>query len=1048
MLETSFLPPLSQPDIQRAIQLIQQVYAPQASITPEDLKRFQHEMFEMQKHPEAWGLVIPMLDHQDPNVQFFGAHTAQVKIARDWEYFPAEHAESLKNLMVQLTAHAIAIGRTKFILRKLFVALTSIALKLVPGHPTRWPEWIMACATAFSGNGAPTEHIHDFLAIVAEEVTNADLLGSSKMQMQQTLNDAVPMVVHIIKSTIDRPIRTVPLNEIQSSLKCFQAWINLLPTNEITPLIPTLISLLDATVDNDAAFIASSETLQEIMSKSALSDGSGSKTLTEPLLLWLDLAGSQIVESSVRAGHADSVSHSLCQLLVSIGDHSMSYLAANITSPKPVNVNSQVAQASPTISQQGMTKTRGHLVQTFLRLLMAYTGFPGYYGVDEEQSEMTLGFWYLFQETLWSTDFYVSPENLNEDTSDRNGLEEMAMAKAVYIELVRVLKRKATFPPLGSGWTKDQVEKFQVYRRDIGDTLINAYYILRDDMLGYYINDIMECLATRQENQGWQDIEAILHCIMSIQEAMEMEKMPYMSRLFGPDILGRLPTTGRSRVRRTMLNVIGTYSSWFTTQPVVLPNSTTPNLLLSALSYILSSLDDSSLCFHAANALRNLCDANRKALAPHISSFGELHAGLERIPDSEKSKILQSISSVIQALPPEEEIPPVEAIVQPIVQKLASALQSSVALPEEARSMAILHLETLSGIAKGLTRLSEDVFVTEDNPALQVELEKIRKARDDLRMIKLRDDIYGTLRSVVDIWSTDASINHALGDLFKSITCLPHDITLISLPAGPLLEFVCFAAQRHLTAAWLSLAAILISQLNPPPMAIRATRNEPSPEAHAVVAAALPVLLQCALNRLSQPGAMVANPDIVQEFFSCMDRVAQDFTNTFYSLPPGALDAVMQCAIQCLGLQERYSLVSACNFLHTLIHRSSIHEELIPHKRRLLETHGHTIMRAVLEGFAAVAPRSAMPNLIEILGMLLNRGGDMEGVSGAGGWMAEILFADDFVQSKATPEAKDKFVKAVLGSRSLKKIREAAQQFTLIARGLEGSNFGIASLTM
>lgn len=50
-------------------------------------------------------------------------------------------------------------------------------------------------------------------------------------------------------------------------------------------------------------------------------------------------------------------------------------------------------------------------------------------------------------------------------------------------------------------------------------------------------------------------------------------------------------------------------------------------------------------------------------------------------------------------------------------------------------------------------------------------------------------------------------------------------------------------------------------------------------------------------------------------------------------------------------------------------------------------------MRAILEGFAGVAPRSAMPNLIEMLGTLLNRSGDVESVNGAGAWMAEILFA-------------------------------------------------------
>ena len=65
-------------------QLIQQAYTPQANLSSEDQKRLQQELFGIQKRPEAWGLVVPFLNHPDPNVQFFGAHTAQVKIARDW----------------------------------------------------------------------------------------------------------------------------------------------------------------------------------------------------------------------------------------------------------------------------------------------------------------------------------------------------------------------------------------------------------------------------------------------------------------------------------------------------------------------------------------------------------------------------------------------------------------------------------------------------------------------------------------------------------------------------------------------------------------------------------------------------------------------------------------------------------------------------------------------------------------------------------------------------------------------------------------------------
>jgi len=163
---------------------------------------------------------------------------------------------------------------------------------------------------------------------------------------------------------------------------------------------------------------------------------------------------------------------------------------------------------------------------------------------------------------------------------------------------------------------------------------------------------------------------------MSIQEAVPLEPNRHLSLLFGSEILGQLPTSGSHRIQRTMLGLIGrfrsivaslvsaysrkkgSYASWFTTLPM---GSSEP--LLAVLGYVAPALNDASLCLPAANALRDLCDANRAALAPHITAFGELHAGLSRVQDTEKAKVLQSISSVIQALPPEEEIAPVEVCV-------------------------------------------------------------------------------------------------------------------------------------------------------------------------------------------------------------------------------------------------------------------------------------------------------------------------------------------------------------------------------------------------
>lgn len=55
---------------------------------------------------------------------------------------------------------------------------------------------------------------------------------------------------------------------------------------------------------------------------------------------------------------------------------------------------------------------------------------------------------------------------------------------------------------------------------------------------------------------------------------------------------------------------------------------------MNAISCAVAALPELSLCLPAANALRDLCDANRAALAPHIGAFAELHAGLTGIPVS------------------------------------------------------------------------------------------------------------------------------------------------------------------------------------------------------------------------------------------------------------------------------------------------------------------------------------------------------------------------------------------------------------------------------
>jgi hypothetical protein len=208
-------------------------------------------------------------------------------------------------------------------------------------------------------------------------------------------------------------------------------------------------------------------------------------------------------------------------------------------------------------------------------------------------------------------------------------------------------------------------------------------------MLAYYLSDLTTLLQNK-EREGWEvgtinlihADDEILCCDRRLRQrfiASCLSKKPFRLSLISTYLSFLVPTSSvgyrhpaviacsvlcwglsvylirRWHFQYYSIGKKGSFASWFTTLPAGSSES-----LLVVLGYVVPALSDASLCLPAANALRNLCDANRSALAPHITAFGELHAGLSRVQDTEKAKVLQSIASVIQALPPEEEIGPVE----------------------------------------------------------------------------------------------------------------------------------------------------------------------------------------------------------------------------------------------------------------------------------------------------------------------------------------------------------------------------------------------------
>jgi hypothetical protein len=110
----------------------------------------------------------------------------------------------------------------------------------------------------------------------------------------------------------------------------------------------------------------------------------------------------------------------------------------------------------------------------------------------------------------------------------------------------------------------------------------------------------------------------------------------------------------------------------------------------------------------------------------------------------------------------------------------------------------------------------------------------------------------------------------------------------------------------------------------------------------------------------------------------------------------------------------------------SLINRTYASEDLGDSRDVLIQTHGIAIMRALLIGFAGSAPKSTVANLGDLFAILVSKYPAESKV-----WMTQILngvsgtsylrencverlpIKRDFADSKAGPEAKDTFIKAV-----------------------------------
>lgn len=134
----------------------------------------------------------------------------------------------------------------------------------------------------------------------------------------------------------------------------------------------------------------------------------------------------------------------------------------------------------------------------------------------------------------------------------------------------------------------------------------------------------------------------------------------------------------------------------------------------------------------------------RKKLVPHIGAFSELHSKIGSLGAEEQVKVVQGITSVIQALDPDEAVQPVEGIIGPIVDRLNQAVQQG-----DMEGL-LQSINALAACFKGLAPSEDEMFDTDDTPR------NITNARD--RLQGLRQRIEGGVVGVIGVWQGDGEV--------------------------------------------------------------------------------------------------------------------------------------------------------------------------------------------------------------------------------------------------------------------------------------------------
>ncbi|KAF2094014.1 hypothetical protein NA57DRAFT_47577, partial [Rhizodiscina lignyota] len=910
-------------------QLVKRLYQPG---NPALLTSIEKHLQWWQRSKDGWPMANTMLQTADPNVRFFGALTYVVKL--NMEGSKINH-QGMQTLSQQLVAWAARLCEDKkSICQKLSTALAicylqpeasaddCLGILATALHTGKIVDSLSAEALSVDAvlpNLKPAQLLMlvRFCRALAEEglsrlrSDDKKAAARSQDQMESNLLSAVQVIGFAIRFSgdhkgliqnlaVDSFVKWAPFSIMGST--------PLESCDKVRELLPSVLICISEWEEPEISEVGEPlDLMSELLTSHPI--------FFRPADLRevAELICSPFGQARIAAAH-DEADRAFIQFLVAYGDVETAKIATSVNDP---------------------------LVEQFLEMMHNLLRFEGYAAVDDDVILEAQQFWAGY------IDFVLDSM---EDEKRRDWQGWGACTKGHITRMVEELWVKIQYPPSVEydAWNMEEKKSFGQFRVDIRDILQAAYRVLGSDLLQAFVRIALSSTAER----NWIQVEAALYGLNAVAECLNERELrdDAIGNLFNSSLYPML--SGDDPVpyflRRTAMNTIGQYDSYFEHHPENLPG---------ILNFLFKSLEGKSIADIAAKSIWSLCKACRGSLTPELNTFFQQYQnflGWETAKNFTKEKVIGAVAAIAQALPADaEKNGALNHLLDFVSADVKTSLEQAAAGETDlGHNTAIDAMLCLASIAKSFQESMEVVDLDGDGVT--------QSYWDTGAGAATQQHIIQMLSTMMEVWPDSGSVLEPI--------CATLRAGYIETSPGP------FVLPPSATVGLLTRTNIttkLIEQVLHTECAfLRAHTMKTSKyiekEAEAV--------LNHVISMIRDLGEPRNDPELAQSLVDVLVRYIPRYTPVLANLQPQeALEVALQFTIQCLKAPEPLPKRSASNFWNTFLAQTSQPQPL-QQSLDMIATHFGPLLATTLTAqVGGICMRSDVEFLAEPLKKLYGR---------------------------------------------------------------------------